>query len=51
MQMLKDSATGISPKVPWNKGKLLGAKPPLKSKQVWAIVALARRLAVILHRI
>lgn len=37
MQMLNDSATGISPKVPWNKGKLLGAKPPLKSKQVWAI--------------
>lgn len=28
---------GISAKVPWNKGKLLGAKPPLQSKQVWAI--------------
>jgi hypothetical protein len=22
---------------PWNKGKLIGAKPPLKSKHVWAI--------------
>ena len=23
--------------VPWNKGKLLGAKPPLRTKHVWAI--------------
>jgi integrase len=23
--------------VPWNKGKLIGAKPPLKQKHVWAI--------------
>lgn len=37
MQTLNDSARGISAKVPWNKGKLLGAKPPLQSKQVWAI--------------
>ena len=22
---------------PWNKGKLIGAKPPLKAKQVWSI--------------
>ena len=22
---------------PWNKGKLIGQKPPLKPKQVWAI--------------
>jgi hypothetical protein len=26
-----------TPKVPWNKGKLLGSKPPLQTKQVWAI--------------
>jgi integrase len=25
------------PEVPWNNGKLLGAKPPLQSKQAWAI--------------
>ena len=22
---------------PWNKGKLIGAKPPLRPSQVWAI--------------
>ena len=27
-----------SPKrIPWNKGKLIGAKPPLRQKHVWAI--------------
>jgi len=24
-------------RVPWNKGKLTGAKPPLRQKHVWAI--------------
>ncbi len=24
-------------RVPWNKGKLIGQKPPLRSKQVWSI--------------
>lgn len=24
-------------RVPWNKGKLIGAKPPLRHKHVWAI--------------
>ena len=24
-------------RVPWNKGKLIGAKPPLRQKHVWAI--------------
>ena len=23
--------------IPWNKGKLIGQKPPLKLKEVWAI--------------
>ena len=28
----------LAPKrVPWNKGKLTGAKPPLRPKHVWAI--------------
>ena len=25
------------PRVPWNKGKLIGAKPPLSPKNVWSI--------------
>jgi len=25
------------PRVPWNKGKLIGAKPPLSPKHVWSI--------------
>lgn len=25
------------PRIPWNKGKLLGQKPPLQPKHVWAI--------------
>src|SRR6202008_2700178 len=27
----------IHTRVPWNKGKLIGAKPPLRQKHVWAI--------------
>jgi len=23
--------------IPWNKGKLLGQKPPLKLKEIWAV--------------
>ena len=26
-----------SRRTPWNKGKLIGAKPPLRPKHVWAI--------------
>jgi len=26
-----------SKRIPWNKGKLIGAKPPLRPKQVWSI--------------
>jgi hypothetical protein len=25
------------PRVPWNKGKLIGAKPPLRPKHLWSI--------------
>jgi hypothetical protein len=25
------------PRTPWNKGKLIGAKPPLRPKHVWSI--------------
>src|SRR4249919_3372718 len=32
------NATAASQKlVPWNKGKLIGAKPPLRPKHVWSI--------------
>jgi hypothetical protein len=36
------AATNTVPKadgrlVPWNKGKLIGQKPPLKLKEIWAI--------------
>jgi integrase len=27
----------VTRRTPWNKGKLIGAKPPLRPKQVWAI--------------
>ena len=31
--------TGVTTlrRVPWNKGKLIGAKPPLRPKHVWSI--------------
>jgi integrase len=33
-----DKATESRPvQVPWNKGKLIGAKPPLRAKHVWSI--------------
>lgn len=25
------------PRTPWNKGKLIGPKPPLRPKHVWSI--------------
>ena len=28
---------GVSRHVPWNKGKIIGAKPPLRPKHVWSI--------------
>ena len=37
MQALEITAHPASIHIPWNKGKLLGAKPPLRTKHVWAI--------------
>ena len=35
---MKDHANPSAPKgTPWNKGKLIGAKPPLRPKHVWSI--------------
>jgi hypothetical protein len=32
------TSSPVSPRrTPWNKGKLIGAKPPLRIKNVWAI--------------
>ena len=31
------AGTKASRRVPWNKGKLVGAKPPLKPSHVWSI--------------
>ena len=34
-------------KMPWNKGKLVGPKPPLRLKEIWAIcirLQLAKRI-------
>ena len=30
-------AAATSGRVPWNKGKIIGAKPPLRPKHVWSI--------------
>jgi len=30
-------STPASKHVPWNKGKMVGAKPPLRPKHVWSI--------------
>ena len=32
-----DASTSTGRFTPWNKGKLLGQKPPLKLKEIWAI--------------
>ena len=32
-----DTLTSKSGQVPWNKGKLVGSKPPLRTKDVWSI--------------
>jgi hypothetical protein len=37
---MQDNANFLLPapgRIPWNKGKLIGAKPPLRQKHVWAI--------------
>src|ERR1700694_1346417 len=38
MAMQDQVNAALAPKrIPWNKGKLTGAKPPLRSKHVWSI--------------
>jgi integrase len=33
----EDSLATVARRTPWNKGKLIGAKPPLRPNQVWSI--------------
>jgi integrase len=35
--IIMEATTTITPRVPWNKGKLVGQKAPLKPKEIWAI--------------
>ncbi len=47
MFYFKKSNDDTEKKVPWNKGKLIGQKPPLQPKYVWAIrtrLQLARKI-------
>src|SRR5262245_33803584 len=37
MHDTENSITPMVKRVPWNKGRLTGAKPPLRPKHVWAI--------------
>lgn len=37
MQNHENATPAIRKRVPWNKGKLTGAKPPLGPRHVWAI--------------
>ncbi|MDH6262555.1 tyrosine-type recombinase/integrase [Bradyrhizobium sp. BR13661] len=34
---MTDTIPAVSKHVPWNKGKIVGAKPPLRPKHVWSI--------------
>jgi hypothetical protein len=37
MQRPEGTTHSTSFRVPWNKGKFIGAKPPLRTKHVWSI--------------
>jgi hypothetical protein len=37
MQEIENPITVTAKRTPWNKGKMTGAKPPLRPKHVWAI--------------
>ena len=37
MQSPMDESPQALRREPWNKGKLIGAKPPLRPKHVWSI--------------
>ena len=35
--MPENEASKDQPRTPWNKDKLIGAKPPVRPKHVWSI--------------
>src|SRR5271165_2264601 len=37
MEYYENPAPAAIRRIPWNKGKLIGAKPPLRAKHVWSI--------------
>ena len=37
MDTIRNADTPSASRIPWNKGKLVGPKPPLQPKHVWAI--------------
>ena len=37
MRETEDLVMPAAKRVPWNKGKVIGARPPLRPKHVWAI--------------
>jgi hypothetical protein len=37
MQTVSQTSAVTPRRMPWNKGKLIGPKPPLQLKHVWAI--------------
>ena len=37
MQHPSSDTHSVAAKVPWNKGKMIGAKPPLQARHVWSI--------------
>ncbi|MBP1095283.1 hypothetical protein JOE50_005813 [Bradyrhizobium japonicum] len=37
MTDVPSTCANFSKRVPWNKGKIVGAKPPLRPKHVWSI--------------
>jgi integrase len=37
MENVNETSAVTAPRRPWNKGKLIGPKPPLQPKHVWAI--------------
>jgi integrase len=37
VKAVQSSNSTATPRKPWNKGKLVGPKPPLQAKHVWAI--------------
>jgi hypothetical protein len=34
---METTVSCVTPRAPWNKGRLTGQKPPLRLKEIWAI--------------